>query len=313
MPFAAEHVIKGNFAARTQAFNVAYDGHYVGLAGLWDVKLNAAYLSPDNIRNFHGLGNESENTEDDRKFYQARLSELTVSPSLFKQVDELVSVSVGPFLHFVDARRDEGRFVGQPQEGISATSFDPQWFTGAHAGLLIDATDSKFNPKSGIRWLAGGNVNFNLSDGGETFSNLSSALSTYYSPSYSPQVTLSARVGGAHNLGEFPFYSAVTLGSKSNLRGFRSTRFAGRTSFYQNVDLRIEIFKFSTYLAIGKAGIHGFADNGRVWTDGESSSVWHQGYGGGVWFEMFGLLVFQGTLGFSEDDTTVNVGVGFLY
>jgi outer membrane protein assembly factor BamA len=142
---------------------------------------------------------------------------------------------------------------------------------------------------------------------------LSSALSAYVSPSYTPQVTLAARVGGAHKLGDFPFYGAATLGSKSNLRGFRSTRFAGRTSFYQNVDLRIELFKFSTYLAIGKAGIHGFVDNGRVWTDGETSDVWHQGYGGGLWFEMFDLFVLQATAGFSKEDPVVTMGFGFLY
>ena len=104
-----------------------------------------------------------------------------------------------------------------------------------------------------------------------------------------------------------------TLGGKENLRGYRSTRFAGRTSFYQNVDLRIELFTFSTYLAIGKAGILGFLDNGRVWTDGESSDVWHQGYGGGIWFEMFNAVVFSAAPGFSDDDTTFTFKFGFQY
>ena len=312
-PFAAEHVVKGNFAARTYGFNVTYDGHFVERAGPWDVKLSAAYLSPDNIRNFHGLGNETENDDDNRSYYQARFTEVTVYPSLYREIEQLGTLYAGPFVQFMDVRRDADRFVALPQEGVSMLSFDPQWYAGARAGLLVEAVDKKFNPSSGIRWHSDGSVNFNVSEGGEAYSNLNTALSAYYSLSYSPQITLAARVGGAHNFGDFPFYGAVTLGSNSNLRGFRSTRFAGRSSFYQNVDVRIELFKFSTYLALGKAGIQGFVDNGRVWTDGESSDVWHQGYGGGVWFEIFDALVFQGTAGFSEDDRTVNIGVGFLY
>ena len=78
--------------------------------------------------------------------------------------------------------------------------------------------------------------------------------------------------------GGFPFFRASTLGGKYNLRGHRSTRFTGRSSAFNNLDLRIGLFRFSTYAAVGEVGLLGFHDLGRVWTDGEESDVWHQAY-----------------------------------
>ena len=311
-PYAATHTIKANFAARTLAFNAIYEGHYTDVFGAWDVMLNAAYLSPDNIRNFYGLGNETENEEDDREFYQARLTQARLAPSLYKELEQGVTLRIGPHLTFTQVREDEDRFL-IIQPGISETTFDAQWVAGADLELTLDTRNVAVNPTLGFVWTNTAALNVGVRNNTDTFAQLSTDLAFYLSPSLSPQVTLAARTGSTHNIGDFPFYSAVTLGGRDNLRGFRSTRFTGRTNFYQNLDLRIELFKFSTYLAIGQAGVMGFLDNGRVWTDGESSNVWHQGYGGGVWFELFNALVLNAYAGFSDDDQTITVKFGFQY
>jgi outer membrane translocation and assembly module TamA len=98
-----------------------------------------------------------------------------------------------------------------------------------------------------------------------------------------------------------------------NLRGYRSTRFSGRSSLYQNAELRIALLNVRTYAAGGTLGLLGFVDNGRVWADGEGSTVWHQGYGGGLWMNLFDLILLRGTIGASDEGTFVNIGFGFLY
>jgi len=120
-------------------------------------------------------------------------------------------------------------------------------------------------------------------------------------------------VGATTNIGDFPFYEANTLGGKNNLRGHRSTRYAGRSSAYGNAELRLPIADFSGYIAIGNLGLLGFTDVGRVWTDGESSKLWHTGYGGGLWLALFDSVILRGTMGFSEDDREFNFGLGFFY
>ncbi|MEX0747865.1 MAG: hypothetical protein WD275_07695, partial [Rhodothermales bacterium] len=189
LPYAVQHVVKGNVAARTLGFNVTYDGHYVGAFGDWDMKLSGAYLSPNNIRNFHGLGNETANTVDDRRFYEAQLTDFVMSPSIYKGFEDVLEVYAGPSIHFVHVRRDDDRLVARPQPGISESSFEPQWYLGAQAALRLDAVDNSFNPESGIRWDGAGAVNVGVSDGAETYTTLSSSLAAYVSPSHDRQVT----------------------------------------------------------------------------------------------------------------------------
>ncbi len=81
------------------------------------------------------------------------------------------------------------------------------------------------------------------------------------------------------------------------------------------------LFTFSTYLAIGRLGLLGFFDNGRVWTEaddenGVSQSFfagYHQGYGGGLWAELFDAFVLTTMVGFSDDDTAFTLKFGFQY
>ncbi|MFQ5571465.1 MAG: BamA/TamA family outer membrane protein, partial [Rhodothermales bacterium] len=314
-PYAASHRIRANFAAKTQAFNIVYQGQFMSLIGHWDLTLDAAYLSPDNIRNFYGLGNETKNEERSRRFYQARLTQINLIPMLQKRIGLSSSFRFGPTFEVTKVGDNEDRFINQPQAGVSANTSD-QWFVGANAALTLDTvdkTESLVNPMIGFKWTSTAAIHIGIENATETFSTLSTDLAVYLSPSLFPQVTVAARIGAAHNIGDFPFFSANTLGGISNLRGYRSTRFAGRSSVYQNVDLRLELFGFSSYLARGRFGVLGFFDHGRVWTDGERSKVWHQGYGGGVWIDMFNMFVLTGTAGFSEDDRTFTMKLGFQY
>ncbi|NBC19147.1 MAG: BamA/TamA family outer membrane protein [Bacteroidetes bacterium] len=313
VPYARTHRLVANVATRTQAFNIVYAGHYVDVLHGWDATLDLSYLSPDNIRNFYGLGNETEDVEDDRTFYQARLTRATAAPALVRHVEGGLAVRIGTGAQFIRVREDEDRFIGQVQEGISENTFENQWFALASAGLALDRTDDPVNPMLGVRWTGDAVLHAGFRNATDTYGTLSSRLAAYVSPSTSPQVTLALRVGAAHNVGAFPFFGANTLGARDNLRGYRSTRFAGRTSTYQNAELRMALFDFSTYLAIGTFGVLGFVDNGRVWTDGETSDVWHQGYGGGIWATVFDAFALTGTLGVSPEELTFTLKLGFLY
>ena len=321
-PYDASHTFKANFAARTQAINAVYEGLYADVVGDWDAILDASYFGPNNIRNFYGLGNDTENEVDDREFYQARLRQLRLAPALHKEFVQGATFHFGPSFHLTDVDEATDRFVNQPQAGVSASTFDAQTFASFDVAVTLDTRDNTVNPVQGFRFANEAQFNVGLRNTEDTFLRLATDLSFYLSPSFrSPQLTLALRAGAAHNVSDFPFYSASTLGGKSNLRGHRSTRFAGRTSFYQNAELRLELLQFSTYLAIGRLGALAFFDNGRVWTEADDDRAisqsffegYHQGYGGGLWAEFFDLFVLTTTAGFSNDDRTVTIQLGFQY
>ncbi|MEM6644894.1 MAG: BamA/TamA family outer membrane protein [Bacteroidota bacterium] len=309
-PFARQHTLKANIASRTFGYNVIYQGTYVDLFRDWNGHVDLAWRSPDLVRNFFGLGNETARTAD-RDFYNASFTQADVAFGVERQVSETVMFGVRPALQYVDV--EETGVLALPQPGISASTFDEQLYAQLGAFVTMENTDDPLNPRQGVRWTLTADANSDLLQNGESFGTVASDVSLYLSPSLSPQITLALRAGGRHIAGDFPFYMASTLGSAQNLRGFRTTRFAGRSSLYQNAELRMKLFNANVYILRGEVGLLGFADQGRVWTDGESSSVWHRGYGGGAWFSAFGYFVVSTSVGFSEDETSARFQIGFLY
>ena len=269
--------------------------------------------TPITIRNFYGLGNETDDSEGSRRYYQARFSRVLVHSSFSRSYDSGVTLYIGPALKLTDVRNEADRFIRQPQAGVSLGSFDHLFFGSLEAGVDVNAVDNAQSPFQGFRFNAGVALNQGLRETNDSFARLSAEWTLYMSPSLSPQVTLALRAGGAHNIGNFPFFESNTLGGNHNLRGHRNTRYAGRSSLYQNAELRVQLAQFAGYLGFGRLGLYGFMDNGRVWTDGERSRVWHQGYGGGVWLNYFEQFLVSTEAGFSDEDRTLTVRLGFLY
>lgn len=312
-PFSSRHTVLANIAARTGAFNLVYSGRFTKQFGAWDFGIDFSAATPNNIRNFYGLGNKSENTAEESEFYQARMSQVDLGLSIIKQLGDFGEFYLGPTVEFADIRRDDDRFVGLPQAGIAPSSFDDQWYAGLEFGVIVDARDSGVFPTQGFVWENRLHARFGLDRLSTNFTRMSSDFVFYLTPENQRRHTLAIRLGAFHNVGSFPFYLASTVGGAYNLRGWRSTRFAGRTALFQNVELRSRLLTFSTLLAAGSAGSLIFVDNGRVYTDGENSGLWHQGYGLGFWINFFDLSVFTGTFGNSTEEATVTLKLGFFY
>lgn len=312
-PFASQQRILGNVSALTRAVNLVYDGVFTDAIGTLDVRIEADYRTPNTIRNYFGLGNETENTAADAEFYRARISTGTLAPAILFQYDQALTLSIGAKTRYIDIRTNTDSFLGQ--EGISNRSFRDQVLLGFTGKFVLNATDHPANPRQGVLWTNDAEINIGVTNAEDLYTKLSSSISFYASPSIHPQVTFATRVGVAHNIGDFPFYGANTLGGQRTLRGWRSNRFAGRTSFYTNAELRAKLLNFNSYLAIGDFGVLAFIDNGRVWTEADAAPgrVWHQGYGGGLWVSLFDAFVVNGTYGLSEEDRVFTLDLGFLF
>jgi DNA repair exonuclease SbcCD nuclease subunit len=311
LPFASRQRIRANSAVRFGAFNVRYDAQFIELIRGLDLTLDAAILSPDNIQNFFGLGNDTPNTEDSRRFYQARFSEYRFLVGLRKRLARRSHASLATFVNLRDVRPDTDRFV--TQSGIAPESFSDQQHLGFKGDFVFDARDSVVLPGRGMRWATSFTGYLGINAASENYARLTSSASFFLSGRPDAPNTLAIRVGVQHVLGQFPFFAAATLGGSRNLRGWRSTRFAGRTAVYQNIELRRRISRFAGFLANGQLGVLGFVDQGRVWTDGEDSSTWHRGAGGGLWISLFDSLVLTGSVGFSSEQEHYVVSMGFLY
>ncbi|MFT5144980.1 MAG: hypothetical protein ACI80V_000019 [Rhodothermales bacterium] len=310
LPYAARHRVRANSTSRFEAFNLAYDSEFIEALGSWDIRIDALVRSPNSFQNFFGLGNETVNVAD-REFYQARLAEYRLSGGLRLNLPGSSSINVMPFIRLFDVSADPGRFV--TQAGVSASSFDDQLYSGVQVQVSLDSRDSQILPSRGLHWDTDLELHAGLSKDSEVYGVVASTASTFYRRTADSPVTVAVRAGVRHLVGDFPFWDAATLGGRKNLRGWRSTRFSGRTSFFQNLEARIRLSRFAGYLAQGQLGVLGFFDNGRVWTDGESSDAWHRGVGFGLWTSVFGAAVLSATVGFSGEQRQFQLSTWFLF
>jgi len=115
------------------------------------------------------------------------------------------------------------------------------------------------------------------------------------------------RTGAATNFGDYDIYFANTLGRSENLRGFWRYRFSGKTSFYQNTELRLALSKRKNF------GMLGFFDDGRVWIEDEDSKTFHVGYGGGLYFIPFNALGINLSYARSKETSMILIKTGFLF
>ncbi|WP_210463241.1 metallophosphoesterase [Rufibacter roseolus] len=309
-PYASEHYLRANYAFATRAYNIRYDSEFKQIFNdKLDLGVKAAIFGPQYQINFFGLGNETEQTRE-IEYYRVRMARMMVSPTINTSFTHFVRMGIGPFYDRYELQHYPGRYV---DEIFSEEVFGVEQFTGVRGFLNLQAVSTPVNPRIGLKWLNEFSYSRQLGGEGRNFGRIGSEFMFYIGPRLPFQLTLAARLGGAHNFGDFPFYQANTLGGLTNLRGYRRTRFAGRTSVYQNTEVRVELFKFNVYLFPGKFGIMGLVDHGRVWADGDDSNKIHRGVGGGIWIDVLKQAVINATYSAGEEDKLFNVNFGFLF
>ncbi|WP_345126280.1 metallophosphoesterase [Hymenobacter antarcticus] len=336
-PFSSEQSITANFApARNGAYNIKYAGQFTRVFGKYDLRVAAQYYGPQLLYNFFGLGNNTSNLaneDDDRGIvtnrtvnsaYRVRFDKLTIAPTLERSLFSFLKAGFGPqYEQFRVEQSPIGSVIkdsiGSDFEnrrfGIRATDFQVNQYLGGLFYLNLDASSSPKNPRIGIRWYNEFQYNFQLNSEQLQFGRLTSEIRAYLTPNLPFQITYAGRLGITRNIGEYRFYQANTLGGTTNLRGYRRTRYAGRSSVYGNFEARVQLLSFNAYLFPGKLGILGLADVGRVYSDNDvrtGISAFHSGFGGGVYVDILKQAVINATYSVGEEKL-VFVGFDFLF
>jgi hypothetical protein len=303
----------------------------------WSAEIRANIKAPNYVNNFFGMGNESvynREIEDDPSvsvgesidYYRYRFEELRLEGLLFRNIGRGF-IKLGPALQRIE--------MEEPEEGtdryldVYAATLDYNLFTEytSYAGTLwetgIDTRDDQKLTRRGVLWSVSGRNMQGLNHSAPSFSSYESFLSLYHSFTTASRFVFALRVGGGINTGPYKFYQAQILDGKTELRGFRKTRFYGDSKLYSNLEVRLRLRNVRTYLFPASFGILGFHDMGRVWYKDENgvdpsaadgkSNVWHRGWGGGLWFTPFNMTVLSTELGHSREGNMVYIRLGFLF
>ncbi len=316
-PYATQQRLAGNYALATSAYHFDYRGDFVDVLGGLDLGVDLHVKGPNYVNNFFGYGNETawNEAERDIDFYRARVRSIRVSTVLIKNVFRTQKLYLGPAFESFQVQNTPGRFIAQTGEnGLDGeTLFRRKQYLGLKGGFVFDTRDNALLPTSGSYWQAEGTLFRGLNGPAGDYARLESDLSLYWSFRLPARVTLATRFGGSLNAGDYEFFQAGTLGGLTNLRGYLRSRFTGKSTLYNNTELRLRLFSFRTYLFPAYFGVLGFHDVGRVWAPGADSDTWHRGAGGGVWMAPFRQAVIAFMYGVSREDRVPLLRVGFQF
>jgi len=317
-PFARSHKLQVKHSLRSSAFSFISDNRFTDVVNKYDLLMDLKVLAPNYQANYFGLGNDTEVTGGERSFYRFRMDQVLATAALEKPITSISGLTFGANYSFYEPSATPNRFVSSPQAGLVAKNFKGHHFAGIFSKLSIKSADNPIVTRYGFSFESSVSANIGLNDRANSFVKLSTTGTLHYTFE-SLESTIGFRIGAETNIGDYNFFMANTLGGSSllgdhgNLRGFMRDRFAGRTSFYQNSEVRTKLFNIQSYLFPASVGVLGFVDAGRVWLDSESSNDWHVGYGPGVWISPFRKAVISASYGISEDDKLLSVNVGFAF
>lgn len=318
-PFASRHRVMLGHALATNATFFQYAGYFTDVFGKTSLSIDVDGRAPNNTSNFFGLGNETEFIEVGDKpirFYRTRYDFITSQVKLHRNLGEHFKVNMGLAAQNYNNDVDDntGRFISiyheqNPGEDVFARQFS----AGLVAGFELDTRNDALIPTQGVYWNTSLTGMQELRGDESRYGQALSELSFYLNLTGSSKFVIANRIGGGTTIGTPNFYQLLYLGGHNNLRGFRKFRFAGESMLYHNLELRLKLFDFSSYLFPGSVGLIGFNDVGRVWAEGENSDKWHDGFGGGFYLIPAKLILLQGVVGVSEEDVLPYVSVGFRF
>ena len=320
-PYKNMHEFAVNQAFSTKAWNFRFYSEYIGTFGRKsDLLFDADIKAPNNTTNFFGYGINSmydKTKPGEFRYYRARYELGDISLLLRKRFSEKFIMTLGPTFQFFSLDQNDKfnavrNITDVPANGLTTSVFEKQSYFGGKLSIVADTRDNKILTRKGIVWatalrhLAGqNNASYDVTQLNSEF--------TFYLP-LGKGLVLANRFGGGHNFGDYEFYQAQYLGSEDNLRGYRKYRFAGDSKVFNNLELRMKIANFNTYLFPGSLGFLFFFDTGKVWADNvNNSGNWVSGYGGGIWFSPLSRILISFSYAASEEDKLPLIGLGWKF
>lgn len=301
-PFASSHQIGVAYMFMQRAVSALWSAVFPKRIGKWDILTDLRYdfLS---WRNFYGLGNETVKGNKERSYHIMRSREWHGALGLQRDLGK-TNLRFIAFYDNFDMLNDTARFVkkeftlSDPVKAMEPNSYAGLRFTFSH----VNVNDAVL-PTKGIGFMLKAQAARDMEL--EEFYQVYSGKLQLYIP-LGRKFSIASRAGGTTVSGDQRIinsaspYQHAMIGGPESFRGFRMERFWGKTSFYNNNDLRF-ITQLRSHLLNADFGILGFFDNGRVWMPNENSELWHTTWGGGILLAPFHAVSLQVTYGISPE------------
>ncbi len=317
-PYAARQSLLVDYGFANNSLLLNYLGDFRHALGRSDLAVNVLSKGPNYTSHFFGTGNETKlvSSDDDRVQFYRNAYNLVNADVRLSHTYRRWKVSGGlTGQHYNSSRtKNENRLLSEYDAQHAAERvFSTQTYAGLVAGATLDTRDKGLVARQGVLWTTSLLGLRRLDARHQTLGQVLTEFTFYLHPTRDSSLVIANRTGGGTTLGKAAYFQQFNLGGNQNLRGFYLWRFTGKTVAYNNLELRLKLLDFTSYLLPGTLGLVAFNDVGRVWSPNESSQAWHDGYGGGVYFLPAQLLLIQAVVGFSNEGTYPYISAGFRF
>jgi hypothetical protein len=309
-PFGWQQQFTVDYATGTSAIGFSYKGLFKQTFRKWDLDLDAYYKGPRYTFNYYGFGNETALMGGTKSFFRVKANDLFFSPGISRTWQQS-QLRFGLQYERVEVLRSQDKFITTPESNLDSAVFSDLNFAGINGQWTFSNNNEERYRKKGVQFTTGFSYTHNLDNTDRRMLKINGAVSFYHT--FFNWLTFAHRTGASTISGDYEFYQASTLGGNQNLRGYWRSRFAGRSAFYQNTDLRISLGNLRGYVVRGKLGIFGFIDDGRVWIKDEHSSTIHTGYGGGVFLLPYNSATLSLYYASSNEASMITLRTGFFF
>ncbi|HVO75767.1 MAG TPA: BamA/TamA family outer membrane protein [Ignavibacteriaceae bacterium] len=280
-PYEYWMTLTASYATAPKSYRINYNGIFDSIIKNAPVELN--FLKSElNLTKYYGYGNETgfdENLEKNN-FYRLKQELLNINPNIIFKIFNNNFITLGLSYSSATTSLSNSSLI----KNFPDSAYGEGTIHSASAlfSYTLDSRDVPDNAQSGYFLKAEASYYPGIWDIKDNFTRTSFDMRGYFSAEILTPATLALRAGGGKIFGSFPFYKAVFLGGKDNLRGYSRERFSGNASLFSQAELRIFLANLNIVIP-GKIGVHFFGETGRVYTEEDNSKKWHPSYGGGLW------------------------------
>lgn len=314
-PYATDQRLTALYAVNRKALQLSYRGEFNHISRSTDLVVGIKYADPS-LRNFFGYGNTTSINENlPFTYYQTRYKSFEIEALFRKRLFEKLQLMAGPYFYQYNSKYSNntttvlGKFRDLNLD--SADIFSKKKYFGAKAVMHFDNRNHEVFPTRGIQWNNEFVSLFGMGGNSKNLFRYTGDMTIYASFNDPAKAVLVLGIGGGHVFGNnYAYFQAVTVGMNNNLQGFRKNRYAGTSSLYASMELRLQLLNINSYILPGTLGISGFYNAGRVWLKNQPSKKWHGAYGAGIYFIPFNLFTISAMAGFDRTEKVFNFSLG---
>ena len=305
-PYAYRHELLAEYSIARKSFLITYSGDFKKVVGNNNLMINVRSRGPNNVSNFFGIGNETVFVNKGRKeinYYRNRYDYVTSDVSLYRDVRNW-RFSAGVAGQYYNSKRENNtkKFLNDyDAQNPGEKVFTNKGYLGFLINAMYDTRNKGIMRVGGVYWTTTLGGYTGIAGSHKKYTQLSSEFGFTINPGRDSVWIITNRTGGGAVFGEPEYFQKERLGGLANLRGFNTGRFTGQQMIYNDLEMRLKLFDFKSYLLPGSVGIIAFNDVGRVWVPNENSNKIHVGYGGGIYIIPAQMLVFEVMIGVSRE------------